>query len=32
MTEGAKQAIYAILGNVDITGKELMTAFSGTED
>ncbi|XP_067050193.1 uncharacterized protein [Acropora muricata] len=31
MIKGAKRAIYAILGNADITDKELMTAFTGAE-
>ena len=29
--KGAKPAIYAILGNADITDEELMTAFTGAE-
>ena len=31
MIKGAKRAIYAILGNADITDKELMTGFTGAE-
>ena len=29
MIKGAKRAVYAILGNADITDEELMTAFTG---
>ena len=29
--KGAKRAVYAILGNADITDEELMTAFTGAE-
>ena len=31
MIKGAKRAVYAILGNADITDEELMTAFTGAE-
>ena len=31
MIKGAKRAIYANLGNADITDEELMTAFTGAE-
>ena len=30
-TKVAKRAVYAILGNADITDEELMTAFTGAE-
>ena len=31
MIKGAKRAVYAILGNADITDEELMMAFTGEE-
>ena len=31
MIKGAKRAVFAILGNVDITDEELITAFTGAE-
>ena len=31
MIKGAKGAVYAILGNADITDEELMAAFTGAE-
>ena len=31
MIKSSKRAIYAILGNADITDEELMTAFAGAE-
>ena len=31
MIKGAKRAVYAILGNADITDEELMTAITGAE-
>ena len=31
MTKGAKRAVYAILGNADITDEELTTAFTRVE-
>lgn len=31
MIKSAKRAIYAILGNADITDEELLTAFTGAE-
>ncbi|XP_068680566.1 uncharacterized protein [Montipora foliosa] len=31
MMKGAKRAVYAILGNAEITDEELMTAFTGAE-
>ena len=31
MIKGAKRAVYAILGNTDVTDEELMMAFSGAE-
>ena len=31
MIKGAKRAVYAILGNANITDEELMTAFTGAE-
>ena len=32
MIKSAKRAIYGILGNADINGEELITAFAGAED
>ena len=31
MIKAAKRAIYAILGNADVTDEELMTAFTEAE-
>ena len=31
MIKAAKRAIYAILGNADVTNEELITAFAGAE-
>jgi len=31
MIKAAKKALYGILGNVDETDEELMTAFTGSE-
>ena len=31
MIKAAKRAVYAIFGNVDITDKELITAFTGAK-
>ena len=31
MIKGARRAVYAILGNANITDEKLMTAFTGAE-
>ncbi len=31
MVKAAKKAIYAVVGNVEISDEELMTVFSGAE-
>ena len=31
MIKGAKRAVYAVLGNADITDEEFMTAFTGVQ-